>query len=264
MRAENINYETTEDEDLGRGVCSNVVKSSLSGDWSGSEDSLPIPPISITAESEGADDGPEVFPIESTSIAFDDRCMACPLTKPNDIINLDTVSVLETGSSVDLKKLIKISNEILLYVRSIDDRLRKIEKNPVIVPNKEKESVIESFLPITSIVEMQNFEQFIEDKINLQHFNSVGDRESLQSSPATTPEPGRIKKKRVHSSTSGADAAIIDVLKTINAPPPTQSDNINPICRRISDVLNVMPQRERTMLEITLMQTVYDAAKDYM
>ncbi|KAK4886022.1 hypothetical protein RN001_002293 [Aquatica leii] len=73
----------------------------------------------------------------NTNIAFDDRSMASPLAKPDDIINLDTVSVQEIGTSVNLKKLIEISNEILLYVSSIDDRLRKIEKTPVIVPNKE-------------------------------------------------------------------------------------------------------------------------------
>ncbi|KAK4880190.1 hypothetical protein RN001_008336 [Aquatica leii] len=150
MRAENINYETTEDEDLGRGVCSNLTESSLSGDW--------------------------VFPIENTNIAFDVQSMASPLAKPDDIINLDTVSVLEIGKQIDFKKLIEISNEILLYVRSIDDRLRKIEKNPVIVPNKEKDLVIKSFLPITSIVEMKNFEQLIEDKINLQHFHQYVSR----------------------------------------------------------------------------------------
>ncbi|KAK4882711.1 hypothetical protein RN001_006030 [Aquatica leii] len=92
-----------------------------------------IPAISITAETEGDDDGPEVFPLENTNIDFDVRSMESPLVKPDEVINFDTVSIPEIGSSVDLKKSIEISNEIILYVRSMDDRLRKIEKNFVVV-----------------------------------------------------------------------------------------------------------------------------------
>ncbi|KAK4887598.1 hypothetical protein RN001_003869 [Aquatica leii] len=44
----------------------------------------------------------------------------------------------------------------------------------------------------------------------------------------------------------------------------TKKEQINPICVRISEILDLMPQRERTNLEIQLLELTYDKAQDYL
>lgn len=71
--------------------------------------------------------------------------------------------------------------------------------------------------------------------------------------------------------------AIINALEKINSPvvpppPPPPSlqpslqvkEEVNPICLRISEILHHVPQGERTILEIKLMQTAYEGAKKYL
>lgn len=59
------------------------------------------------------------------------------------------------------------------------------------------------------------------------------------------------------------ESAILETLNKINAPPEAVPI-INPICVKISEVLNQMPQKERTQLEIKLLQVAYEGAKDFL
>ncbi|XP_072402389.1 uncharacterized protein [Diabrotica undecimpunctata] len=64
------------------------------------------------------------------------------------------------------------------------------------------------------------------------------------------------------------EGAIIDTLNKINQepppPPPAQTVISNPICQRISEMLQCMPQGPRTILEIKLLQVAYDGAKSFL
>lgn len=61
---------------------------------------------------------------------------------------------------------------------------------------------------------------------------------------------------------NNVEGAIINALNKINT--PEASNEINPTCRTISDLLSKMPLRERTQLEIALLQKTYEAAYDYL
>lgn len=65
--------------------------------------------------------------------------------------------------------------------------------------------------------------------------------------------------------------AIINAIEKINQPipqqlppPSLQVTEVNPICQRISELLNNVPQGERTLLEIKLLQVAYEGAKKYL
>lgn len=94
------------------------------------------------------------------------------------------------------------------------------------------------------------------------------------SSPLMSPSEGfeetsTTQHQRGSKSKSGkVEGAILEALNKVNAPviiPATQPPpSINPICQRISELLGHMPQQERTILEIKLLQVAYEGAVDYL
>ncbi|KAF5271244.1 hypothetical protein FQR65_LT17671 [Abscondita terminalis] len=59
------------------------------------------------------------------------------------------------------------------------------------------------------------------------------------------------------------EIALLDAIKTLPAPvsiaAPTSGPLVNPICLRISEMLETLPQRKRLKLEIDLLKKTYDA-----
>lgn len=50
-----------------------------------------------------------------------------------------------------------------------------------------------------------------------------------------------------------------------NKPCPAQPlQTVNPICLRISDLLDKMSQREKTLLEIKLLSQAYEGSKEFL
>lgn len=88
-------------------------------------------------------------------------------------------------------------------------------------------------------------------------------------SPLTSPvsvDEGRRGRKRQQ----GVEGAILEALEKVNAPsyplqiPTPAPSDVNPICQRISSMLSTMPQKERTLLEIKLLQVAYEGSKDFL
>ncbi|XP_050314863.1 uncharacterized protein LOC126749222 [Anthonomus grandis grandis] len=94
---------------------------------------------------------------------------------------------------------------------------------------------------------------------------------SAVPSPLTSPisgDEGRHRQKGSQKASQNVvEGAILKALEKINEPvqisAPTMPD-INPICQRISDMLALMPQKERTLLEIKLLQVAYEGSKEYL
>lgn len=66
-------------------------------------------------------------------------------------------------------------------------------------------------------------------------------------------------KKKNQSKPTSVESAIIEAINKVNCPPmegPTT--DFNPICARISDLLQQMPQGPRTLLEIKLLQVAFE------
>ncbi|CAH0547154.1 unnamed protein product [Brassicogethes aeneus] len=104
--------------------------------------------------------------------------------------------------------------------------------------------------------------------------NTLGtESPSITSSPITSPndlpnQQGRKGKNLKDKERKNVEHAILDALNKVNAPievtNPSPHSKINPICDRISQLLEQMPQGPRTRLEIKLLQVAYENSKDYL
>lgn len=98
---------------------------------------------------------------------------------------------------------------------------------------------------------------------------------SKTPTPLTSPEfvpQNELNSELLLSSTKkkvldkAVEGAIIQALEKVNATPIITENRptINPICCRISSLLDKIPEREKTLLEIKLLQTTYEVAKPYL
>ncbi|KAF5303536.1 hypothetical protein FQR65_LT18970 [Abscondita terminalis] len=83
-------------------------------------------------------------------------------------------------------------------------------------------------------------------------------------SPSSTSSGDEHKKQR--NKPNSTDAAIIDAISRINSTPveAASKEDVNPVCIRLSQILQMMPQRERFNLEIRLMELAYESAQNYL
>ncbi|KAF5274356.1 hypothetical protein FQA39_LY07236 [Lamprigera yunnana] len=86
-------------------------------------------------------------------------------------------------------------------------------------------------------------------------------KESNPSSHSST-EDCEPHKKRAASRTNKVEAALIDAITNI-APPENPSmiaNSINPICIKLSNILDTLEPRQRALLEIDLLRKAYETA----
>ncbi|KAG5869674.1 hypothetical protein JTB14_035600 [Gonioctena quinquepunctata] len=108
---------------------------------------------------------------------------------------------------------------------------------------------------------------FLRDTLN--HRTTIG---NIVTTPLTSPdEVNEVHRKKIGSSSKQtAEMAIINAIEKINQPlpplppPSLQATEVNPICRRISELLSNVPQGERTLIEIKLLQVAYERARKYL
>ncbi|CAH1106939.1 unnamed protein product [Psylliodes chrysocephalus] len=93
------------------------------------------------------------------------------------------------------------------------------------------------------------------------------------SSPSTSvektgnSEPAAESDRRKATGKKNVDQAILSMIDSIpaNKPCPAQPlQTVNPICLRISDLLDKMSQREKTLLEIKLLSQAYEGSKEFL
>ncbi|KAK4887426.1 hypothetical protein RN001_003697 [Aquatica leii] len=112
---------------------------------------------------------------------------------------------------------------------------------------------------------------FLNDTLNYRNlvnifmlYSSTTTNLAKLSSASSSGDEYKKRKEKPNST----DVAIIDAINRINSPATSietaSIEDVNPICLRISQILKFMPQRERTDLEIKLLQLTFETAKDYL
>ncbi|KAL1502874.1 hypothetical protein ABEB36_007952 [Hypothenemus hampei] len=95
--------------------------------------------------------------------------------------------------------------------------------------------------------------------------NIISSNSSSSSTPLTSPtqiETPSLKRRRLDTPPTRTENAIIEALNNINK--SSEVETINPICIRMSEILEKMPPIHRMAAEIKLLQTLYKEAKDYL
>lgn len=106
---------------------------------------------------------------------------------------------------------------------------------------------------------------------NLDIRSPTDSRSSSITPPLPSPTTSKPPKKFENAkSAQKIEGALLDALTKINTVPVPDSTlsmssiPMNPICIRISELLEKMPQQPRTELELKLLQLAYDQAKCYL
>ncbi|CAH1109937.1 unnamed protein product [Psylliodes chrysocephalus] len=88
----------------------------------------------------------------------------------------------------------------------------------------------------------------------------------LFSPPSTSNEGFEVTPSKRKNKTGNEEQIASSILQAVEKVCTTESTNVqlNPICQRISELLEKIPAREKTELEIKLLTITYDAAKQYM
>lgn len=87
---------------------------------------------------------------------------------------------------------------------------------------------------------------------------------STATAPVVRGSQANVKNKNQNTC---VEEAIIDALARVSESSSSNESaitQINPICARISDILYKMPEKERTLLEIKLLQMAYEDAKNFL
>lgn len=116
---------------------------------------------------------------------------------------------------------------------------------------------------------------FLNDTIGFKRtVSNVRTSEPSTSSSTSSPTPKTLPNSASVAGTQTKDAkieksqdvegAILEVLAKINSSPNSEIPETNPICMRISDILYKMPEQQRTLLEIKLLQMAYEDAKHFL
>lgn len=81
---------------------------------------------------------------------------------------------------------------------------------------------------------------------------------SARQKQVEAPSP---RQKQVEAPSTKMEGAILNALNRVNV--PLIEAPVNPICIRISEMLNEMPQRPRALLEIKLLQVAFEGANEH-
>ncbi|KAG5864526.1 hypothetical protein JTB14_002378 [Gonioctena quinquepunctata] len=111
---------------------------------------------------------------------------------------------------------------------------------------------------------------FLSDTVSRRRTISSHSSESvcLLSPSSTSNSNGefQVTTSKRKNKTGNEEQIASSILRAVENVCSTDSTNIplNPICQRISEMLEKMPAREKTELEIKLLTITYDASKQYM